>query len=470
MIVADAGTPQFRVARAGSHPHVPGAGGNSHQAFEDAGDIGTRQAEIAVAALLFGIDDAGILELAEVPARSREHDASLLGELGRGERPAVHERGQHIGTRRVSQQRRDGGDVRSIFHSLTLAEVSSRRKLLRYRNEIDRSPVTCGSVSELTPGERQSDWRQCPVPIVEAPMQPAAATSETIGNVREYALLVVLAILWGASYAFIRLGVATIPPVTLIAARTLIGGALLFAMLAARGYAMPLEAAMWRRFMFQALLNSVVPFTLIAWAEQTVEAGLTTILCSTSPIFTFLITFAITRHEPVTFTKLLGVVAGIGGICLIVGLEALSGIGKALIADLALIAATLCFAGAAIFGRGFGALDPLVPATGSMLCGSMVLVPISLMAEAPWTIAPSATSVMALIALSVFSTAFAFALYFRLLRTLGSVGVTAQAYLRVPVGVAIGAAFLGESLPPSALIGLAGVIAGVAAMVVPARG
>ena len=105
---------------------------------------------------------------------------------------------------------------------------------------------------------------------------------------------------------------------------------------------------------------------------------------------------------------------------------------------LVVIAATLCFAGAAIFGRGFGTLDPLVPATGSMLCGSMVLVPISFVAEKPWTIAPSATSVAALMALSVFSTAFAFALYFRLVRTLGSVGVTAQAYLRVPVGVAIG--------------------------------
>src|SRR6266481_1638902 len=282
-------------------------------------------------------------------------------------------------------------------------------------------------------------------------MRTAAATTETVGNAHEYALLAVLAIVWGASYAFIRLGVATIPPVTLIAARTLIGGALLFAILIARGIAMPRDVASWRRFMLQALLNSVVPFTLIAWAEQTVEAGLATILCSTSPIFTFLMTFAITRHEPVTLTKLFGVVAGIGGICLIVGVEALSGIGEALIADLALIAATLCFAGAAIFGRGFGTLDPLVPATGSMLCGSMVLVPVSLVAEAPWTIAPS---VMALIALSVFSTAFAFALYFRLVRTLGSVGVTAQAYLRVPVGVAVGVAFLGESVTPSALIGL----------------
>ena len=300
-------------------------------------------------------------------------------------------------------------------------------------------------------------------------MRSAALVVKAAGNAREYALLLVLAILWGASYTFIKLGVATIPPVTLIVARTLIAGALLSAMLAARGIAMPRDMTSWRRFMLQALLNSVIPFTLIAWAEKTVEAGLTTILCSTSPIFTFLITFAITRHEPVTLTKLLGVVAGIGGICLIVGVEALSGIGHALVADLALVAATLCFAGAAIFGRGFGTLDPMVPATGSMLCGGTVLLPISLIAEEPWTISPSANSVLALLGLSIFSTAFAFALYFRLLRTLGSVGVTAQSYLRVPVGVAIGVAFLGESLTESGLIGSVCVVAGVAGMLAPER-
>jgi drug/metabolite transporter (DMT)-like permease len=207
-------------------------------------------------------------------------------------------------------------------------------------------------------------------------MHSAAVTTGATGNAREYVLLLALATLWGASYTFIRLGVATIPPVTLIAARTLIGGALLFALLAARGIAMPGDAATWQRFLFQALLNSVVPFTLIAWAETTVEAGLTTILCSTSPIFTFLITFAITRHEPATLTKLFGVATGIAGICLIVGVETLSGIGKELLAEFAIIAATLCFAGAAIFGRSFGTLDPMVPAAGSMLCGSLVLIPI----------------------------------------------------------------------------------------------
>src|SRR4051812_35728067 len=141
----------------------------------------------------------------------------------------------------------------------------------------------------------------------------------------ELALLALLATLWGASYTFIKLGVATIPPLTLIAARTLIAGLLLLLIMHWRGVMMPGDAANWRRFLFQACLNSVIPFTLIAWAERSLDAGLATILNSPSPFFTFALTFAVTRHEPVTGRKLFGVMAGLAGICLIVGVQALGG-------------------------------------------------------------------------------------------------------------------------------------------------
>jgi drug/metabolite transporter (DMT)-like permease len=90
--------------------------------------------------------------------------------------------------------------------------------------------------------------------------------------------------------------------------------------------------------------------------------------------------------------------------------------------------------------------------------------------DRPWTLAPSQSSVLALLGLALFSTALAFVIYFRLIQTLGSVGTTAQAYLRVPIGVAAGVAFLGESLTSTAWIGLGCVVAGVAAMTIPARG
>jgi len=285
----------------------------------------------------------------------------------------------------------------------------------------------------------------------------------------ELALLVVLATLWGGSYTFIKLGVATIPPVTLIAGRTLIAGLLLLVIMAGRGIRLPSDAATWRRFLFQACLNSVIPWTLIAWAERSVDAGLATILNSTSPIFTFFLTLAIAHQDRPTFRKMFGVAAGMAGICLIIGVQALHGLGEQLIAQMAIVVATICYAGGALFSRGFKGLDPMTPAAGSLLCGAAILLPISAIVERPWTLTPSGTSMLALLALAVFSTAIAFVIYFRLIQTLGSVGTTAQAYLRVPIGVALGVLLLGEHLSPTAWIGLACVVIGVAAMTIPSR-
>jgi drug/metabolite transporter (DMT)-like permease len=285
----------------------------------------------------------------------------------------------------------------------------------------------------------------------------------------ELALLLLLATLWGGSYTFIKLGVATIPPITLIAARTLMAGLLLLVVMHGRGLRLPKDAATWRRFLFQACLNSVVPWTLIAWGERSLDAGLATILNSTSPIFTFFLTLAITRHESASFRKLFGVLAGMAGICLIVGMQALTGLGERLAAELATVVATVCYAVGAIFSRGFRGLDPMAPAAGSLLCGAAILVPVSVVVDRPWTLAPSMSSMLALLALAAFSTALAFVIYFRLITTLGSVGTTAQAYLRVPIGVALSVTFLGETLTSTAWIGLACVVLGVAAMTIPER-
>ena len=144
--------------------------------------------------------------------------------------------------------------------------------------------------------------------------------------------------------------------------------------------------------------------------------------------------------------------------------------GEQLVAQIVTVLAAICYAGAAIFSRGFKGLDPMAPAAGSLLSGAAILIPISLVVEQPWTLAPSTSSMLALAGLAVFSTAFAFVIYFRLIQTLGSVGTTAQAYLRVPIGVALGVLFLGERLSTTAWIGLGCVVIGVAAMTIPAEG
>ncbi|MCG7507368.1 DMT family transporter [Mesorhizobium retamae] len=287
--------------------------------------------------------------------------------------------------------------------------------------------------------------------------------------VTELALLMLLSTLWGASYTFIKVGVETIPPITLIATRTLIAGLILLGVLHLRGLKLPMNVVMWGRFVLQAVLNSAVPFTLIAWAERSIDAGLAVILNSLTPIFAFLLTALVTRHERVTSRKLFGVTAGLAGACLIIGIQALDGLGAQLWAQLAMVAATVCYGAAAITGKGFKGMDPMVPAAGSLIAGAMMLMPFSVIVDRPWTLTPSTQSLLALLGLSAFSTALAFAIYFRLLQTLGSVGATAQAYLRVPIGVAIGVIFLGETVTPTAATGLIAVIAGVIAMTLPGR-
>lgn len=298
--------------------------------------------------------------------------------------------------------------------------------------------------------------------------QAIASPVAAVNRSTELCLLLILATLWGASYTFIKIGVETIPPVTFIAARTLIGGTILFVVLRWRGVSLPRDFATWRLFLIQACLNSVVPFTLIAWAERSVDAGLASILNGTTPVFVFLISLALAPRKRPDGRKALGVLAGMTGISLIVGLQAFAGLGDQVVPQLAIVLATVAYACAALFGRNFGGMDPLLPAAGSMLAGAALLLPVALLVDRPWTLTPSRESLLALLALAVVSTALAFAIYFRLIRTLGAVGTTAVSYIRVPIGVAIGILFLGESLSPTAWVGLGLVVVGVAAMTLPA--
>ncbi|MDS7597745.1 EamA family transporter [Agrobacterium tumefaciens] len=292
-------------------------------------------------------------------------------------------------------------------------------------------------------------------------------TSNTIA--RELLLLALLSALWASSYTFIKIGVETIPPLTLIAFRTLIAGLLLMAVIRLRGLRLPKDVFTWRLFLVQACINSVLPFTLIAWAEQSIDAGLAVILNATTPIFTFLLTAIVVRHEQVSGRKLFGTIAGMTGVCLIIGMQALNGAGQMLWSQIAILAAAFSYACAAIFGKNFRGLDPVMPAAGSLICGAVILLPVSAIVDRPWTLSPSTASITALLCLSVFSTALAFMIYFRLMQTLGSVGTTSQAYLRVPIGVGIGMLFLGEVPTTAMWAGLVCVIAGVLAMTLPAR-
>ena len=287
---------------------------------------------------------------------------------------------------------------------------------------------------------------------------------------RSIALVFVLALLWGASYPQIKVAVETIPPLTVAAMRSLIAGLLLLAFLGPAGARQLWRAATGNlQLLTQAVFNCVLPWILLAWAVQSVDAGLATILNSLSPIFIFLMTWGITKHEPATPRKFLGVALGLAGVLAIVGVNALSGLGKHTLAELACVAGAFCYGVAAIVGRRFDAVSPLVPAAGSTLIAALVMVPLALVVEQPWTLTPSTRSMLCLASLAVFSTGFAFVVYFRLIATVGSIAMSSQAYLRIVVGVGLGMIFLGERLSAGAIVGLPLVLAGVIAMTWPAK-
>lgn len=279
-----------------------------------------------------------------------------------------------------------------------------------------------------------------------------------------------LACLWGGSYPLLKVAVETVPPFTVVALRATIGGLLLLAALGRNaGQLRDVARDSPRSLAIQSIFTCIVPWLLIASAMRALDASLAAILNSLSPIFIFLITALVTRHEPVNARKGVGVALGIAGVLTIVGIDALRGVGGQTLAELACVAGALSYAIAGVIGVRFAKVSPLVPAAGSTLIAAVVITPVALVVEKPWTTHPSFASLAAIVAGAVLSTALAQVVYFRLLATVGSIAMSSQAYLRIGVGVALSMVFLGETPKPQAWMGLGLVIAGVVAMTLPAR-
>jgi drug/metabolite transporter (DMT)-like permease len=284
---------------------------------------------------------------------------------------------------------------------------------------------------------------------------------------RDYALLLALACCWSSTYPLTKIGLGSIPPVTFISARSLIAAAFLIAVLYFRGLRLPSDLKAWKLFAQQQTINSTIPFLMITWAQQYVAAAPTVVLASTTPIFAFLITWGITRHEPATLLKLSGAILGLAGTAVIVGLDALGGLSRDIVAEMAILLATISFACATIFGLRLSDYDPMVVAAGSLLFGGCLLLPPALIFERPWTLRPTPQALAAVATMGIFSSALGLMLFYMCLQRLGTLTTNAQGYLRIPIGVGLSVLLVGESVPPNLALGLLLVMAGVAAMTVP---
>ncbi|WP_334129792.1 DMT family transporter [Sneathiella sp.] len=282
-------------------------------------------------------------------------------------------------------------------------------------------------------------------------------------------MLFLLAGLWGSSYLFTRMGLESLPPTTLVALRVSIAAMILLAVVWRQGYRLPRSARDWGNLVIQSFLNSFGAWTMVAWGQQYVDSGLAAVLNSTSPIFVFLITWLITRHETVTALKVTGAITGLAGVIMIIGVDALESLGQQVVAQLVILFAAMLFGYAAIRGKNFAHLPPTVTAAGVMIVASAVLVPASLIIDRPWTLEPTLRSLAAVSMLGTFGTGVALLLYFRLINTLGSLNAASQSYLRMGVGVLLGMVIYGEQLTLTVAIGVLIAIIGVALINMPTR-
>lgn len=296
----------------------------------------------------------------------------------------------------------------------------------------------------------------------------------------EFALLAVLAAFWGSSYLLIKLALATIPPITLIAIRVSIAAVFLLVVMRIRGERLPRGGRDWRALFVQSLLNSSLAWLVLAWGQQYVPSGTAGVLNSTSPLFVFLITMTMllfSRDKTIAGRtgaatsprKGIGVAMGLVGVVLVIGVDALNGLGQQAFAQAAILFGAFLYACAAISGQRLTHLPSLTTACGTMLWAAATLVPLSIVIDRPWTLTPSTTSLFAAATLGIVCTGIALIIYFRLIKTLGPMGVASQSYLRAGFSVFLGFLVLGEQPPPSVLIGLVVTILGVALIIWPAR-
>jgi drug/metabolite transporter (DMT)-like permease len=220
-----------------------------------------------------------------------------------------------------------------------------------------------------------------------------------------------------------------------------------------------------RDHLVMGVLNNVVPFVLIVWGQRTIGAGPASILNATTPIFGVVVAHLFTRDDKVTRRKAAGVALAFVGVTVLVGVDALAGLGDHLLAEAACLGAALSYGFAGLWSRRFRGRPPIATAAGQLLCSSLILAPMPWIVDPPWHhAAPSMVAVAAVAGLALLSTALAYILFFRLTTMVGPTDTMLVTFLIPPSAILLGWAVLGERPAPQHLAGVALIGLGLATL------
>ena len=286
-------------------------------------------------------------------------------------------------------------------------------------------------------------------------------------NRAEWLAILLLSVLWGGSFFFAGVQLKALPPFTIVFLRVALAAIILNVLVRGLGKKMPASRTAWRAFFGMGMLNNAMPFCLVVWGQSHIASGLAAILNATTPISTVIVAHLLTDDEKMTGNRLLGVAIGFLGVVVLIGPDSLQRLGTHVLAQIAVFAAAVSYAFAGVYGRRFRrmGIEPILTATGQVTASAILLCPIALSVDAPWTLAMPPLPVWeAVIGSAVLSTAVGYVLYFRILATAGATNLLLVTFLIPVSAIIMGSYGLGEHLEPRHFAGLAFIGAGLAAI------
>ncbi|MDP2238902.1 MAG: DMT family transporter [Burkholderiales bacterium] len=284
-------------------------------------------------------------------------------------------------------------------------------------------------------------------------------------GIKDWALLAALVVLWGSNFMFIKLGVATVPPATLVAARLVIGALILVAVVLALGYRFPPPGRIWLMYAAVAVVGNSLPFMLIAWGQRAIDSALAGILMAIMPLTTLVLAHFFVTGERMTRNRVAGFVLGFVGIVVLMEPAALTGLGgsgRHILAQLAVLAGAMCFAAQSVLVRVKLAGNVMVASAAIITIAAAISLPIALVVDQPWQLAPSPASFWAVIWIGIGPTAIATLVYLKLIDSAGPTFMSMVNYCVPVVAVFLGVALLGETPGVNAYTGLILILSGIA--------
>jgi drug/metabolite transporter (DMT)-like permease len=278
----------------------------------------------------------------------------------------------------------------------------------------------------------------------------------------DWLLFAALGFMWGSSYLFIKLAVDSFGTFTLISLRLGIGAALLWVVVRASGITLPRDRRLYGHLIVMACVNIAIPFTLITWAEQSVDSALAAILTSAVPIFVIVIAPIFLPEEPIRVNGVVGLVVGFIGVVVLVS-PGLTEIGGNPAGELALVLAALVYAIGNVYNRrNVRGVAPLIPAVFQVTFAFVIVAVLAFVLERPLESRPDLEAIFSVVWLGILGSALAYLCYFRLLSRWGATRTSLVAYLLPVVGIILGFLVLNEPVDGRIVLGTALVIGGVA--------